>query len=122
MTQLTQEAIDAIEAPIEQFLATLTKQEFLEGATARQMLGYPVSTAGDIHRDPQLAVRGFWQDVQVQPGASVRYPGGFAIVDGQRLAIRRPPPAIGEHNDEVYGHLLARGARARSPLGGGVAP
>jgi crotonobetainyl-CoA:carnitine CoA-transferase CaiB-like acyl-CoA transferase len=122
VTELTQDAIDAIEAPIERFLATLTKQEFLEGATERQMLGYPVSTAGDIHRDPQLDVRGFWQDVPVHPGGTVRYPGGFAVVDGQRLAIRRPPPAIGEHNDEVYGHLLAPGARSRSPLGGGATP
>jgi crotonobetainyl-CoA:carnitine CoA-transferase CaiB-like acyl-CoA transferase len=122
VTELTQDEIDGIEAPIERFLATLTKQEFLEGAAARQMLGYPVSNAGDIHADPQLAVRRFWQDVAIRPGATVRYPGGFAIVDGERLPIRRPPPAIGEHNDEVYGHLLAPGARSRSPLAGGVSP
>src|SRR5262249_51432456 len=122
VTELTQDAVDAIEAPIERFLATLTKQEFLEGATERQMLGYPVSTAGDIHADPQLDVRGFWQDVVVRPGATVRYPGGFAVVGGERLAIRRPPPTVGEHNDEGYGHLLGPGARSQSPRGGGATP
>lgn len=116
--ELTQEEIDAIEAPIGQFLATLTKQEFLEGAAARQMLGYPVSTAADIHCDPQLAARGFWQMVG-ENGHALRYPGGFAIVDGERLPIRRPAPKIGEHNTEVYGRLLASGA-ARLP--GGLAP
>ena len=53
---------------------------------------------------PQLADRGFWQEV-ADNGGSIRYPGGFAVVDGRRLAIRRPAPSIGEHNDEVYGHL-----------------
>jgi len=105
--ELTQDEIDAIEAPIGRFLATLTKQEFLEGAAARQMLGYPVSSAEDIHRDPQLDARGFWQEVGAgRHGGAIRYPGGFALVDGQRLPIRRPAPEIGEHNDEVYGHLL----------------
>jgi crotonobetainyl-CoA:carnitine CoA-transferase CaiB-like acyl-CoA transferase len=113
VTGLTQDEVDAIEKPIGQFLATLSKQEFLEGAAARQMLGYPVSTAEDIHDDPQLASRGFWQDVEdPASGRTIRFPGGFAIVDGARLPIRRPAPAIGEHNDEVYGHLLAGRGRA----------
>ncbi len=99
VTGLTQQEIDAMETPIGCFLATLTKEEFLDGAARRQMLGYPVSTADDIHRDPQLAARGFWQEV----GGSAHYPGGFAIVDGQRLPIRRPAPVVGEHNEEVYG-------------------
>jgi crotonobetainyl-CoA:carnitine CoA-transferase CaiB-like acyl-CoA transferase len=103
--ELTQAEIDEIEAPVGRFLATLTKQEFLEGAAARQMLGYPVSAAEDIHRDPQLETRGFWQQLD-----GVRFPGGFAIVDGERLPIRRPAPGIGEHNDEVYGHLLVGGS------------
>jgi crotonobetainyl-CoA:carnitine CoA-transferase CaiB-like acyl-CoA transferase len=117
VTELTQEQIDAIEAPIGQFLATLTKQEFLEGAAARQMLGYPVQTAEDIHRDPQLRARGFWQQVGAGPDA-ICYPGSFAIVDGERLPIRRPAPKIGEHNDEVYGHLLVGSA---APCAGGGA-
>lgn len=117
--ELTQVQIDEIEAPIGRFLATLTKQEFLEGATARQMLGYPVSTAEDIHRDPQLEARDFWQYVlDPASGSCIRYPGGFAIVDGVRLPIRLPAPGIGQHNDEVYGHLLAPPACASSPSGG----
>jgi crotonobetainyl-CoA:carnitine CoA-transferase CaiB-like acyl-CoA transferase len=105
VTGLTQAEVDAIEAPIGAFLATLTKQEFLEGAAARQMLGYPVSNAEDIHRDPQLDHRAFWQTVADPSGRTIRFPGGFAIVDGLRLPIRRPAPEIGQHNEEVYGHL-----------------
>jgi len=45
-------------------------------------------------------------------GRTIRFPGGFAIVDGARLPIRRPPPAVGEHNDDVYGQLLTGRGRA----------
>ena len=109
VTGLAQQEVDAIEAPIGRFLATLTKQEFLEGASAREMLGYPVSTAEDIHHDRQLTSRDFWQEVPSGSG-SIRYPGGFAVVDGERLAIRRPAPEIGEHNDEVIGQLRGAGS------------
>src|SRR5712691_2720708 len=44
VTELTQAEVDRLEAPIGRFLSILTKQEFLEGALQRQMLGYPVST------------------------------------------------------------------------------
>lgn len=114
---LTQREVDALEGPVARFLATLTKREFLEGAVARQMLGYPVSTAQDIYNDPQLAARNFWQEVVGErSGGAIRFPGGFAVVDGERLPIRRPPPEIGEHNEEIYGPLLAAArADGRSP-------
>lgn len=116
---LTQQEVDAVEEPIARFLATLTKRAFLEGAAARQMLGYPVSTAEDIHNDPQLAARNFWQEVGSQQwGGAIRFPGGFAIVDGGRLPIRRPPPEVGEHDEEICGPLLAAArADGRSPGG-----
>ena len=105
VTGLTQDEVDAVEEPIGRFLATLTKHEFLEGAAARQMLGYPVSNAEDIHHDPQLAFRGFWQDVPDGAGATLRHPGGFALVNGQRLAVRAGAPRLGEHNREVLQEL-----------------
>ena len=106
VTTLTQEEVDRLEAPIEAFLATLTKREFMEGAIRRGMLGYPVSTVKDIAEDPQLTARGFWQDLE-DPGAGsgLRYPGGFAVVNGTRLAQRRPAPLPGQHNREVLEEL-----------------
>ena len=100
---ITQEEVDKLEAPIGEFFLTVTKQEFLEGAIKRQMLGYPVSTVEDIYKDPQLAAREFWQDVR-EPvsGAMLKYPGGFAVFNGERLMIRRPAPSVGQHNREIY--------------------
>lgn len=102
VTHLTQDAVDAIEAPIGRFFASLTKQEFLEGAIARQIMGYPVFTVAEIKGDRQLAAREFWQRLTLaDPPLTLTYPGGFAIVDGERLSIRRSPPAVGEHDEEV---------------------
>jgi crotonobetainyl-CoA:carnitine CoA-transferase CaiB-like acyl-CoA transferase len=101
--RITQGEVDRLEAPIGEFFLSVTKQEFLEGAVRRQMLGYPVSTVEDIYNDPQLEARGFWQDVR-EPvsGINLKYPGGFAVVNGERLMIRRPAPGVGQHNHEVY--------------------
>ncbi|HJZ66997.1 MAG TPA: hypothetical protein VKF81_02545, partial [Blastocatellia bacterium] len=57
----------------------------------------------DIANDPQLAVRNFWQRVSC-PGLdrTLKYPGGFAVINGERLEIRRPAPRVGEHNHELF--------------------
>ncbi|OGA66034.1 MAG: CoA-transferase [Betaproteobacteria bacterium RIFCSPLOWO2_12_FULL_65_14] len=84
-TIATQEKVDALEASIMRFFSALTKREFLEGAHQREMLGYPVSTVADIAADPQLAVRGFWQDLGRE-----RHCGVFAVIDGKRPALLEP--------------------------------
>ncbi len=109
-TTLRQEEVERLEGAIAPFFESLTKTEFFQGVVARNMLGYPVSTVADIEADPQLSERGFWQDVDVaEAGRSARFPGGFALFDGQRPRIRRPAPRLGEHNGEVYGAELGIG-------------
>ena len=107
VTKITQAEVNRLEAPIGDFFATVTKDEFLAGAVKRQMLGYPVATVADIYRDPQLKARQFWQDVEYPlSGATLEYPGGFAVINGERLQIRRPAPHVGQHNQEVYAEEL----------------
>lgn len=86
-TVATQEEVDALEAPIARFFARMTKQEFLRGAHEREMLGYPVSTVADIAADPQLAARGFWQDLPAPRGGTERHCGAFVVVDGKRASL-----------------------------------
>ena len=103
VTNITQSEVDRLEAPIVNFFAAVSKNEFLAGAIKRQMLGYPVATIADIDLNPQLQARNFWQDVvDGGSGKILKYPGGFAVVNGQRLPIRRAAPKVGEHNAEVY--------------------
>ena len=88
---LTQAQVDELEQPILRFFAGLTKREFLEGAAAREMLGYPVSTVEDIASDPQLEARGFWDDMRSETGGGMRHCGSFAMVDGKRAPLRYAP-------------------------------
>jgi crotonobetainyl-CoA:carnitine CoA-transferase CaiB-like acyl-CoA transferase len=100
-TQTTQEQVDAMEGPIGRFFLTVTKAEFLQQAFEREMLGYPVSTVKDIATDPQLAERGFWHDIKGADGKTERFNGGFAMVDGERLGVRRGVPMPGQDDQAI---------------------
>ena len=89
--RLTQQEVDLLEAPIGRFFASLRKPDFLRIASAREMLGYPVSTMADIAGDPQLAARGFWQDLPTAEGGVARHCGAFARIDGARAPLRHAP-------------------------------
>lgn len=95
-THLTQEQIDALEVPIGRFFAGITKEAFLNEASRREMLGYPVFTVADIATDPQLAAREFWDDAVGPDGIRRRYCGAFVRVDGERAALRTRTAGEGE--------------------------
>src|SRR5437762_10835955 len=102
-TTLTQAQVDEIEAAIAPFLRSLSKAEFFSGVIKRKMLGYPVGDASDSLADPQLRARDFWRTLAPAEGLPpMPFPGGFALFDGDRPAVRRPAPRVGEHNREIY--------------------
>jgi crotonobetainyl-CoA:carnitine CoA-transferase CaiB-like acyl-CoA transferase len=103
---LSQADVDALEAEVGAFLATLTKREFFDGVIERNMLGYPVADAKDIYADEQLKARAFWQDVAID-GTTLTFPGGFALFDGERPRVRRAPPRLGEHQRELLSRVTA---------------
>ncbi len=75
---VTPARVERMEAAIEPFFRTVTKQEFLEQADARRLLGYVVATASEIATDPQLEARDIWHDVEVpELGRTVRLPAGW---------------------------------------------
>ncbi len=102
---LTSADVAQLEDAIAPFFLGLTKAEFFAGSVERNMLGYPVSTTADIAADAQLAVRGFWQELPRADGASIRFPGGFALFDGERPRLRRGAPRVGEHDAEIRAGL-----------------
>jgi len=117
VTDIDQEAVNRLEAPIADFFSTLTKKEFLAGAMNRQILGYPVATVEDIYGDEQLLAREFWHEVNdPDSGVSLKHPGGFAIFNGERLQIRQLAPRIGQHNREVYQNDLGLSEREIAEL------
>ena len=104
-TLTTQAEVDAMETPIGAFFMSITKEEFLQGAFEREMLGYPVNNVADIAHDPQLDARGFWADLPAPGGGTERHCGGPAMIDGARMKIERPVPDPGQHSREVLGEF-----------------
>jgi crotonobetainyl-CoA:carnitine CoA-transferase CaiB-like acyl-CoA transferase len=113
----TQAQIDAIEGPIAAFLTKRTKAEFANESVRRGILGYPVANARDIREDPQLAARGFWQQVEhSELGTRLTYPGVFAKFSAAACTIRRRAPTVGEHNHEIYAEELGLTPREMDAL------
>ena len=104
-TRASQAEVDALDAPIAEFFASLTKREFLEEAHRREMLGYPVSSVADTSNDAQVQARGFWQEITAPGGEIERHCGCFVIVDRKRPAIAIP-------DGQWAGHRSARSALA----------
>jgi crotonobetainyl-CoA:carnitine CoA-transferase CaiB-like acyl-CoA transferase len=98
----SQERVDEIEAAIAPFFLRLSKAEFFSAVTARNMLGYPLSTVDDMASDEQLAARGFWQPVETPWDGELCVPGSFALFDGHRPCIRHTAPRVGEHNVDIF--------------------
>jgi crotonobetainyl-CoA:carnitine CoA-transferase CaiB-like acyl-CoA transferase len=84
------------------FCASMSKWTlYEEGQRQRLMFGI-VSTPEDLAKNPQLAAREWYQDVEHDHlGASVRYAGPPYRLSETPVAIRRRAPLAGEHDGEV---------------------
>jgi crotonobetainyl-CoA:carnitine CoA-transferase CaiB-like acyl-CoA transferase len=108
---ITQDVIDRIEGEASQFLLTKTKKELYDEALKRRILLVPFANARDVSANPQLQARDFWVDVEhPELGDRVTYCGPFIKLSETPMRIRRRPPLVGEHNEEIYGDLdISRG-------------
>jgi crotonobetainyl-CoA:carnitine CoA-transferase CaiB-like acyl-CoA transferase len=99
-------ARDAVAA----FLEPKTKAELERQAVARGLLLAPVNTMADLLASGHLEARDYFVNVD-EAGARRILPGRFARGPEGLFAEPRPAPALGEHNDEVFGEGEDRIAR-----------
>jgi crotonobetainyl-CoA:carnitine CoA-transferase CaiB-like acyl-CoA transferase len=105
--EATQEVFRRINTFFEMFFMTHTKEELFNGAMKKRIILYPVADIQDIIEDEQLKARQFWQNVpHSELNDVICYPGAFSKSYGADLSIRRRPPLVGEHNEEIYRGLL----------------
>jgi crotonobetainyl-CoA:carnitine CoA-transferase CaiB-like acyl-CoA transferase len=95
-------AYEPLAALLGEFFATKTKEEMMAAALERKLLLAPVLGLESIIDSEQLAAREF-DLVHVQPehGTEARYPGPFSKFSGKAIRSLRPPPTLGQHNDEI---------------------
>ncbi len=73
----------------------------------RGIILFPVVNADYIVRDPHLAAKGFWQEMEY-PGkdGKIAFPRSPFRLNGEYLSVKSGAPGKGEHNVEVYGGLI----------------
>ena len=101
--EIPQEEADRRAHVLEEFLMTKTKAECLERAVKDAILIMPINDIRDVVESPQLAFRGFFQDIEhSELGETITYPGFPVVMSEMQPGIRRRAPLLGEHNDDVY--------------------
>lgn len=107
-----QDLMDRLSAPIEAFLRTCTKKEILDAAMARNISICPLFSMEDEVKDPHLAARAYWTQIEhPELGAAISYPRQFIRSSECETGTRFKAPLIGEHNAEVYGEIGLSGGQ-----------
>jgi len=102
-----QDLIDLPWNPISEFILTKTKAELYKVALEKRLLLAPAQNVKEIWEDTQLTARDYWQEVEhPELGESLTYCGAPVKLSEAPWQIKRRPPLIGEHNEEVYGNEL----------------
>ena len=107
--------LDEVRAAITRFTLQHRKMELFEGGIARGVTLAPVNTAADVLTLAQLTERGYWDDVRLPSGRTLRAAGPFVKASATPIAWSGPAPGIGEHTAAVLDPLRRRaGAKARA--------
>jgi benzylsuccinate CoA-transferase BbsE subunit len=106
-TDWTQDQVDHACDVVATFLARFSKKDLYEEAVRRRILLYPVQNVRDGLEDRQLRARAYFVQVKSPDlPAPLTYPGAPFRMSATPWQIRRPAPALGAHNAEIYGHEL----------------
>ena len=103
LSTMTNETLDALEQPFVDFFATKTKAEISERAIRDHIMIGAINNSEDLANHPQLEARSFFEEAwHGELGEKVTYCGPTLKASETPLTLRRRPPLIGEHNEEVY--------------------
>jgi crotonobetainyl-CoA:carnitine CoA-transferase CaiB-like acyl-CoA transferase len=86
--------------------AKQTTQEWLVDLETAGIPCAPVNTLAEAFADPQLVANDMLRRVQHPTLGELTQLAAPYVLDGRRLAIRRPPPRLGEHTNEVLSGVL----------------
>lgn len=96
---------------LEQAFANQTVAGLIEAFTAAGVPCGPVNSYASALTDPQVEYMGWVREIELPGGARVKSFGSPIMMSGQSADIRRGPPALGEHTEEVFreiGHVNQR--------------
>ena len=110
-------AHDRIDQEVEAWLMGRSRQSALDALLAAGIPASPLVNAHALMPHPQLEARGFFQTMHHPRSGEARSPGWPMAFSGLPRALhRRPPPALGQHNDEILGGELGLDEEERARL------
>src|SRR5262245_45822624 len=86
---------------LDRVLATRTRAQWIEALGAAQLPCGSVRDLQEVFADPQVAARGMVTELDHAIAGLLRLVGSPLKFSDTPCAIRRPPPTLGQHTDEV---------------------
>ena len=94
---------DLLDVYVSDLTSRFTVDEVYHEGQRRHLAFTPVNTAAAVARDPHLAARNYFVEMEHRGAGKLRYPGAPYRHSATPWRIGRPAPTVGEHNEEIYG-------------------
>jgi formyl-CoA transferase len=107
---LTPEAYEELKGHLAAGVARFTAEEVVARFKAQDMMAVPVSGYRETFDDPQVRENDMMLEAQHPVAGRMRLLGFPVKLSDTPAALRRAPPLLGEHNEEVLGGLLGMSA------------
>ena len=98
-------------------LRLYTKAELMHKCETLGLPFAPIAQPWDLFEDPHLNASGGLVPLTLTDGRVINLPGYPIALDGERLALRRDLPALGEHNAEILREIGWQPGRAEADAG-----
>ncbi|HET8567864.1 MAG TPA: CoA transferase [Candidatus Limnocylindria bacterium] len=96
---------DALVPQLERTIGALTKDEVVRRLREANVPVGPINDLGEVFTDPTVRHLGLIAEVDHPTAGKVRAPGIPVRMDGTPPSVRRHPPLLGEHTDEILGEV-----------------
>ena len=101
---------DEVDAAVSAWTRTLDMEDLVWELDEREVPVSPINSIADIFRDPHFEARGSIVEVDDPVLGPTKMPGVVPRLSDSPGRVERLAPALGEHNEEVYGELLGLAA------------
>lgn len=105
-----------IDAALEAWTRAHTYDELIAMLETAEVPAGPIYNAADIVNDPHYQARGMFEEVELAPGDTVKLPTFVPKLSATPGGTQWIGPALGAHNQEVYGELLGLSAEEMAKL------
>lgn len=92
---------EALIAELQEEIGKRPADEWAEEVRAAGVPSGPVNTLADVFADDHVRGSGMLQDIIHASAGALKMLASPILIDSERLPIRRPPPTLGQHTDEL---------------------